>query len=38
MKINEFLLKLVDDDCELKNLAFKENKNEFIDLISNFKS
>ena len=38
MKINEFLLKLVDDDCEVKNLAFKENKNEFINLISNFKS
>lgn len=38
MNINEFLLNLVDNDCDVKNLAFKENNNEFINSVTNFKS
>ena len=38
MSLNEFLVKLIDDDCELKDYAFNENKEEIIDVISNLKS
>ena len=38
MSLNEFLVKLIDDDCLLKDYAFNENKNEIIELISNLKS
>lgn len=38
MRLNEFLVKLIDDDCVLKDYAFNENKNEIIDVISNMKS
>lgn len=38
MNIDEFLLKLVDKDYDMKNLAFKEDTNKFINLIRNFKS
>ena len=38
MSLNEFLVKLIDDDCVLKDYAFNENKNEIIDVISNLKS
>ena len=38
MNIDEFLVKLVDGDYEIKNMAFRENDFKFIDLISNLKS
>ena len=34
MEINKFLSKLIDADCKIINLAFNENKKEFIDLIN----
>ena len=38
MNINEFFSKLIGSDCELKNMAFNENIDEFTDSINNFKS
>ena len=38
MNINEFLVRLIDDDCQLENYVFNEDKNEIINLISNFES
>ena len=38
MNLDEFLVKLVDDDCEFENFAFNENKEEIIDRIANLKS
>lgn len=38
MDIDEFLLKLIDDDYELKNIAFRENEIQFINIINNFQS
>ena len=38
MNLEEFLVKLVDDDCVLANFAFNENKKEIIDMIANLKS
>ena len=34
MDIDEFLLKLLDEDYELKNMAFKEDKEDFVRLLS----
>ena len=36
MNLEEFLVKLIDDDCVLENFAFNENKNEIINLIADF--
>ena len=38
MNLEEFLDKLIDDDCELANFAFNEDKEEIIGIISNLKS
>ena len=38
MNIDEFLLKLVDDGYELKNMAFEEDENEFVRLLSQINS
>ena len=38
MNINEFFSKIIDYDCKLNNIAFKEDKQDFINLITNFNS
>ena len=38
MNVNEFFSGLIDSDCELKNIAFNENKQDFLNSINNFTS
>lgn len=38
MNINEFLSMLIDSDCELRNIAFKESLDEYRGLINNIHS
>lgn len=38
MNLDEFLVKLIDDDYGMENFAFNENKDEIVNLISNLKS